>query len=98
MSDTYSLVLTAAAKKRLSRHKHAQAQILKELQALHSNPLVGHELSGQFRGYRSLKLYVKGSGEYRALYSVDEAASLIIVHWISTRENFYEEAERHLFG
>lgn len=98
MSDAYSLLVTAAAKKRLGRHRHAQAQILKALQTLESNPLAGRELAGQFRGFHSLKIFVKGSGEYRALYSIDNAAALVIVHWISTRENFYVEAERHLFG
>jgi mRNA-degrading endonuclease RelE of RelBE toxin-antitoxin system len=49
-------------------------------------------------GYRALKIHVKGSGEYRALYDVDEHNRTVVIHWIGTRENFCEEAERHLFG
>ena len=62
MSDGYELVVTDTAKKRVRRHKHALPQILRELMVLRRDPKAGHELSGNLRGYRSLKLFVKGSG------------------------------------
>jgi mRNA-degrading endonuclease RelE of RelBE toxin-antitoxin system len=98
VSEEYSLDLTGPAKKRLRRHKHAEAQILRSLMVLKTDPLAGHELTGKLQGLRSLKISVRGSGEYRAIYGVSEETATVLVHWIGTRENIYEEAERHLFG
>ena len=96
--ELFSVVITDAAKKRLRRHKHSEAQLLRAILELRSDPSAGHELAGRLRGYRSLKIFVKGGGEYRAIYRVDEEESSVIVHWIGTRENVYDEAERHLCG
>jgi mRNA-degrading endonuclease RelE of RelBE toxin-antitoxin system len=93
-----SVVITEAAKKRLRRHKHAEPQILRSIFVLKDDPRAGHELTGKLHGYRSLKIFVKGSGEFRAIYRVVEEESTVVVHWIGTRENVYDEAERHLFG
>ena len=90
--------ITDAAKKRLRRHKHAETQLLRALLQLRSDPCAGHELAGKLQGYRSLKIFVKGGGEHRATYRVADNAATVIVHWIGTRENVYNEAERHLFG
>jgi mRNA-degrading endonuclease RelE of RelBE toxin-antitoxin system len=97
-NEEYSLELSSAAKKRLRRHKHAEAQILRALMVLRTDPLAGHELTGKLQGLRSLKFSVKGSGEYRAIYEIFPETASVWIHWIGTRENIYEEAERHMFG
>ena len=98
MSDAYGFVITPAALKRLKRHRHAELAFVRAFEGLLLQPEVGAELKGQLAGFRALKIHVKGSGEYRALYRIDEPRRTIVVHWVGTRENFYEEAERHLFG
>ena len=65
---------------------------------LRTDPQTGHELTGKLRGLRSLKISVKGSGEYRAIYEIFPETATVSIHWIGTRENIYEEAERYLFG
>jgi mRNA-degrading endonuclease RelE of RelBE toxin-antitoxin system len=97
-SEEFALILSAAAKKRLRRHKHAETQILRALTVLCTDPHRGHELTGKLQGLRSLKISVKGSGEYRAIYEIFPETAVISIHWIGTRENIYEEAERYLFG
>ncbi len=97
-NEQFSIVITDAAKKRLRRQRNAEAQILRAIQSLKSDAHAGHELAGKLRGYRSLKIFVKGSGEFRAIYRVLEDESLVVIHWVGTRENVYDEAERHLFG
>ncbi len=98
VNEEYSLDLSGAAKKRLRRHKHAETQILRALMVLRTDPLAGHELTGKLQGLHALKFSVKGSGEYRAIYEVFPETTSVVIHWIGTRENIYEEAERHLFG
>lgn len=96
VSDPYGFIITPAAKKRLKRHKHASAAFARAFQELTIQPKIGAELKGNLAGYRSLKIHVKGSGDYRALYHIDEVRRIVVVHWVGTRENFYDEAERHL--
>ncbi|HET9662352.1 MAG TPA: type II toxin-antitoxin system RelE/ParE family toxin [Thermomicrobiales bacterium] len=98
MSDAFGFIITPAALKRLKRHRHAESTFVRAFEALVHQPDIGEELKGNLAGYRALKIHVKGSGEYRALYDVDEHNRTVVIHWIGTRENFYEEAERHLFG
>lgn len=94
----FGFIITPAAKKKLKRHKHAEIELLRSFKKLTLLPESGEILRGKLQGYRSLKLHIKGSGEYRILYSIDEPNETVVVHWVGTRENFYDEAERHLFG
>jgi mRNA-degrading endonuclease RelE of RelBE toxin-antitoxin system len=98
VSDAYGFIITPAALKRLKRHRHAESAFMRAFESLVLQPEIGAELKGNLAGFRTLKVHVKGSGEYRALYHIDEPRRTVVIHWIGTRENFYEEAERHLLG
>lgn len=96
MSDKYGCIITPAAQKRLKRHRHAEAQLVHAFSDIILHPERGSELKGDLSGYRSWKVRVKGSGEYRVLYHVDESRRTVVIHWVDTRENFYRDALRQL--
>lgn len=60
----------------------------REIITLVDNPLRGEALRNEFRGLRSLHLRYKNT-DYRAIYSVDENAKRIEVHFVGSRENLY---------
>lgn len=54
----------------------------------------GDALGGTLYGARAMHFSLKGSGVFRAAYVVLEVLGVCLVFMISTRENFYREAQR----
>ncbi|MCO5223394.1 MAG: type II toxin-antitoxin system RelE/ParE family toxin [Thermomicrobiales bacterium] len=68
------------------------------LMRLEKDPNLGHALTGDLAGYRSLDFNLKGSGAYRAIYRADEVDRVILVYMVGPHENIYVRAKRRLQG
>ena len=64
-----------------------------EMQRLADEPMLGSPLQGALRFLRSLHIMCRGV-QYRVAYEVDEVDKEILIHYVSTRENFYKELAR----
>lgn len=56
--------------------------------------MLGHTLTGSLRGTRSLELNFKGSGAYRAVYTMIDEDRVCIIFIVGPHENIYKKAER----
>lgn len=55
---------------------------------------MGHPLQGSLSGVRALGFNLKGSGAYRAVYTVIERDRVCVVFLVGPHENIYKTAER----
>ena len=93
-SKRYTIELTEQATKDLKRLRPWVAEATLAVFALETDPTRGHPLTGSLRGMRSLEFFLKGSGEYRAVYRVIEVERVCLVFIIGPHENIYAKAER----
>lgn len=98
MLEPYRVELTSAAQKDLKSFRHALVPIFDSLARLEFDPEIGHALSGDLSGIRSLDISVKGSGAFRAVYEIDGPERVCRVVAIGPREGFYERLRRRLNG
>lgn len=96
MTNTLNVELTALAIKDLKKLSTIEDEIIIELKVLKTKPHAGHALSQNLQGVRALEFSIKGSGEYRAAYVVQEAEMKITIFMIGTHENFYETAAKRV--
>lgn len=96
MSNHFIVELTRDAEKDLKRLRSWLDDVTRELLRLEQDPLAGHTLTGSLSGTRALEFNLKGSGAYRAVYTVldDERVCLILV--VGPHENIYAKAERRV--
>ncbi len=88
--------LTALAVKDLKRLSTIEEEITGYLRELKTDPEKGHGLTQNLQGVRSLEFSIKGSGDYRAAYVVQEDERKVTVFLIGPHENFYDEAGRRV--
>ncbi len=86
-------ILPRAAKDLSGLNQH-EGNVLREIPRLEENPELGHALQGSLRGVRALELTLKGSGAYRAVYTVIDQQRVCIVLLVGPHENMYQRAER----
>jgi len=61
--------------------------------ALRENPFAGEKLSGSLHFLYSLH-FSSGGVQYRSVYTIKEREKQIIIHYVGSRENFYEKVKR----
>lgn len=94
MSDRYEIELTRRAEKNLDDLKQERDRVVRKLERLRDDPQAGHTLRGSLRGARFLEFNLKGSGAYRAVYTIIDNERLCIVFVVGPHENIYKVAER----
>jgi mRNA-degrading endonuclease RelE of RelBE toxin-antitoxin system len=93
-NDRYDVEILPRAEKDLKSLRNHRAQAIRELLKLEDDPLLGHSLTGSLRGTRSLEFNLKGSGAYRAIYTILDDERVCIVFLVGAHENIYKEAQR----
>src|SRR5579872_3675663 len=90
----YRVYITPSARKQAKKlPKSVREAALEASRILEKNPYAGERLTGSFHMLYSFHFTV-GQSQYRLVYSLDHPHSLVIVHLIHTRENFYEKLKR----
>lgn len=92
----YLVELTTLAVKDLKRLSMIEEEITGHLRELRDDPKKGHGLSQNLQGALSLEFSVKGSGDYRAAYVIQEKERKVTVFLVGPHENFYDEAARRV--
>ena len=69
--------------------EHIQTVVLH----LQTRPRLGEQLKGKFRFLWSLHTKLNNT-DYRIVYTINDRKREIMVHYVATRENFYEEIKR----
>ena len=90
--------LTRHAERDLERlrkkNRLAYDRAVETIPILRDDPHAGHPLLGDLSSCRSLEFSVKGSGQYRVVYTIVDAECVCVVFVIATHENVYDEAKR----
>lgn len=93
-TDRYSVELTRQAEKDLKDLRPWTRQATAEILRLEEEPRRGHALTGSLRGARALEFTLKGSGAYRAVYTILNDERVCLVFIVGPHENFYDKAQR----
>jgi len=94
---TYRVELTNSAERDLKKLKgHQQTAALEALGTLEIDPMRGHSLDGNLKGVRSLAFTVRGSGQFRAAYMIDDVDVVCIIFIVGPHQNFYRQAAKRL--
>jgi mRNA-degrading endonuclease RelE of RelBE toxin-antitoxin system len=91
----YTIYTTPSGERSIRKiAKHAKKFIHQEILTLQENPKRGSSLRGrQAQFLRSLHLIYR-STHYRVAYEVVEKSKEIYIHYVGTRENFYQDLLR----
>jgi mRNA-degrading endonuclease RelE of RelBE toxin-antitoxin system len=77
--------------------KKLPSQVIRHIRELvlqlAEDPRLGEPLRGEFRALWSLHTTCNGTS-YRVVYSINDRAKEIVVHYVASRENFYAEVRR----
>jgi hypothetical protein len=92
--EAFRVKLTRAALKDLKSYKGDAASVKARLDALKSDPMAGHALTGSLAGVRPLSFSLRGSGQHRALCVFRESTGHSIIFLIGPHENIYDRGER----
>jgi mRNA-degrading endonuclease RelE of RelBE toxin-antitoxin system len=91
---SYTLFVSPTGHRSLKKLPKDVKQVLEpEIRHLVEDPLRGSQLQGVLRFLRSLHIISRGV-HYRVAYEVNETSREILIHYVSTRENFYKELQR----
>jgi len=94
MEERYRVYITPSARKEVRKlPKRVKEAVLLAAQVLEKDPFAGERLVGSFHMLYSYHFSCEKS-EYRIAYSLDHFHSLVIVHLIQGRENFYDKLKR----
>jgi mRNA-degrading endonuclease RelE of RelBE toxin-antitoxin system len=93
-SERYEVEILRQAEKDLKELRENRGRAIQELLRLEGDPRRGHTLTGSLRGTRALAFNLKGSGAYRAVYTILDDRRVCIVFLVKSHENVYKEAER----
>jgi mRNA-degrading endonuclease RelE of RelBE toxin-antitoxin system len=90
----YRIYITPSARKEAKKlPKHVREAAVQTTRVLENDPYAGERLTGSLHMLYSLH-FSNGGSQYRIAYSVDQERSLVMVHLIHARENFYEKLKR----
>jgi mRNA-degrading endonuclease RelE of RelBE toxin-antitoxin system len=90
----YRIYITPSARKEAKKlPKRVREAALQATRLLGNDPYSGERLTGSLHMLYSLH-FSNGGSQYRIAYSIDQDRSLVIVHLIQARENFYEKLKR----
>jgi mRNA-degrading endonuclease RelE of RelBE toxin-antitoxin system len=90
----FELVVTSAAKRLIKKlPRLVREKLVLSSEALRTNPFAGEKLSGSLHFLYSLH-FSCGGVQYRAVYTINEQEKQIIIHYVGSRENFYEKVKR----
>ncbi len=90
----YQRVITPSAKKSLQKLSHdARQELLRASELLSSTPRAGEKLHGSLSFLYSFHFKYKNV-QYRMAYSLDKNRELVMIHYVGSRENFYERLRR----
>lgn len=93
-TDRYTVELTRQAEKDLKDLRPWTKQATTEILRLEQEPRRGHTLSGSLRGARALEFSLKGSGVFRAVYTILDEERVCLVFIVGPHENIYVKAQR----
>ena len=94
--DRFDIQFTREAEKDLVRLRPWTDEATRAVLRLADDPFLGHALSGNLKGLRSLEFTLKGSGAHRAVYVVFDVERVCLVFIVGPHENIYRKAERRL--
>jgi mRNA-degrading endonuclease RelE of RelBE toxin-antitoxin system len=90
----FELTVTSSAKRIIKKlPRMVREKLILSSNALTTNPFAGEKLSGSLHFLHSLH-FSSGGVQYRAVYTVDEQERQVIIHYVGSRENFYEKVKR----
>jgi|SRR3989338_9958127 len=90
----YELVTTPPARKALKRlPRQVRHHIVEVAANLKDNPEYGDQLQSPWKFLRSLHTIYRRT-HYRLVYEVDVSRKYIFIHFVNTRENFYQKLRR----
>jgi mRNA-degrading endonuclease RelE of RelBE toxin-antitoxin system len=92
-TDQYIVELTRQAENDLKDLRPWTKQAIAEILRLEEEPRRGHTLTGSLRGARALEFTLKGSGAYRAVYTILDEDRVCLVFIVGPHENIYDEAQ-----
>lgn len=94
MEETYRIYITPSARKEARKlPKRVREAALDAGRVLEKDPFAGERLTGSFHMLYSFH-FSSGQSQYRMAYTLDHLHTLVIVHLIQSRENFYEKLKR----
>lgn len=96
MKLPFQVDLSSAAQRDLKALETIRTEIVNALLELENEPDKGHQLKQNLRDINSLEFTVKGSGQYRAAYLIQEHERLCTVIAIGAHENFYKQLSRRI--
>lgn len=96
MKTPFQVELLSAAQRDLKALETIRAEIVDALLELENEPNKGHELTQNLRDINSLEFTIKGSGQYRAAYIIQEDERLCTIIAIGPHENFYDLVARRI--
>jgi len=93
-TERYTVELTRQAEKDLKDLRPWTKQATDAILRLEWEPRRGHTLSGSLRGARALEFSLKGSGVYRAIYTILDQDRVCLMFIVGPHENIYDKAQR----
>jgi mRNA-degrading endonuclease RelE of RelBE toxin-antitoxin system len=94
MEETYRIYITPSARKEARKlPKRVREAAVSATRILEKEPFAGERLAGSFHMLYSLH-FSSGQSQYRIAYTLDHSHTLVIVHLVQSRENFYEKLKR----
>ena len=92
--ETYQVYITPSARKETKKlPRPVREAIIEATHKLERDLFAGERLTGSFHMLYSYH-FTEGQSEYRIVYELDHSHSLVLVHLIHTRENFYKKLKR----
>ncbi len=90
----FELIVTTSAKRIVKKlPRVVREKLVLSSEALRVNPFAGEKLSGSLQFLYSLHFSCNGV-QYRAVYTINEQEKQVIIHYVGSRENFYEKVKR----
>lgn len=90
----FELIVTSSAKRVIKKiPRVVRENLVLSSEALRVNPFAGEKLSGSLHFLYSLH-FSCGGVQYRAVYAINEKEKQVIMHYVGSRENFYEKVKR----
>ncbi len=92
---SYDIFLSRKAEKQYKKlDLYIRKKLKNKFKILEQNPYNGFTLSGKYTGLRYLKITHKRV-EYRVVYDVYDKSREVLIIFLGTRENFYDELRRY---
>lgn len=89
MKTPFQVELLSMADRDLKSFWQFREQIVEAILELENNPEKGHKLQQNLQDINALEITIKGSGQYRVAYVIQEEDQICTVFAIGPHENFY---------